>query len=136
MKDRALGKMLFQIPIEHELYAVCSAFPSIASDKHVETSLLSHCVSSEILHCRLGHTSSALQQTTLCTISSSIKQVKKVCSSCRFGKCSKLLFNLSSSISHFPLDLIHCDVWGPSLVRSISGYRYYVIFVDDFTRYC
>ncbi|KAL2466636.1 Retrovirus-related Pol polyprotein from transposon RE1 [Abeliophyllum distichum] len=33
-----------------------------------------------------------------------------------------------------PLDLIHTDVWGPSPVNSTSGFKYYVLFVDDCTR--
>ena len=33
-----------------------------------------------------------------------------------------------------PLDLIYSDVWGPTITSS-DGYRYYVIFVDHFTRY-
>ena len=34
-----------------------------------------------------------------------------------------------------PLELVHTDFWGPSLVLSIDGYRYYIFFIDDFTRY-
>ena len=37
--------------------------------------------------------------------------------------------------STFPLQLVHNDVWGPALVTSVLGYRFYVIFVDDFTRF-
>jgi len=32
------------------------------------------------------------------------------------------------------LNLIHTNVWGPSLVASIGGARYYFIFIDDFLR--
>ena len=32
-------------------------------------------------------------------------------------------------------DLIHSDVWGPSSVSSISESRYFVAFVDDYSRY-
>lgn len=28
------------------------------------------------------------------------------------------------------------DVWGPSPVPSFSGYKYYLLLVDDFTKYC
>ena len=32
-------------------------------------------------------------------------------------------------------DLIHSDVWGPSPVSNISGSRYFIVFVDDYSRY-
>ena len=32
------------------------------------------------------------------------------------------------------LDLIHCDIWGPSRVHSPLGHLYYIVFVDDYTR--
>ena len=44
-------------------------------------------------------------------------------------------FNTSESISTDIFDLIHSDVWGPSSVSSIGGSRYFVIFVDDYSRY-
>jgi hypothetical protein len=39
---------------------------------------------------------------------------------------------LTSSAS---FDLIYTDVWGPSPQTSIQGYKYYVIFIDHFTKY-
>ena len=36
--------------------------------------------------------------------------------------------------SMIPFDLIHSDVWGPSLVTTSSGHRWFVIFVDDCTQ--
>ena len=32
-------------------------------------------------------------------------------------------------------ELIHYDVWEPSSISSISESRYFVIFVDDYSRY-
>ena len=34
-----------------------------------------------------------------------------------------------------PLDRIHCDLWGPSPVVSVQGFKYYVVFVDTYSRY-
>jgi len=31
-------------------------------------------------------------------------------------------------------ELVHSDVWGPSRVPSSKGFRYFLIFVDDFSR--
>ena len=43
-------------------------------------------------------------------------------------------FELNNKRSLHPLDLIHCDLWGPALVSS-NGYLYYVVFVDDHSRF-
>jgi len=51
-------------------------------------------------------------------------------------KFSILPFNRSISISSSPFDLIHLDIWGPSLIAIKGVSRYYVSFIDDHTRYC
>lgn len=33
------------------------------------------------------------------------------------------------------LDLVHSDLWGPSLIPSTNGFLYYATFVDDFSRF-
>ena len=33
-----------------------------------------------------------------------------------------------------PFELVHSDVWGPCLVMSLTGFRYFVTFVDDYSR--
>lgn len=38
-------------------------------------------------------------------------------------------------VSHTPLKLIHFDVWGPSPVPSLNNYRYYIIFVDEYSHF-
>lgn len=58
------------------------------------------------------------------------------CSGCKLAKFSALPFNRSISVSSTPFDLIHSDVWGPSPVATKGGFRYYVSFIDDHTRYC
>ena len=58
------------------------------------------------------------------------------CSGCKLAKFTALPFNPSISFSTAPFQLIHSDVWGPAPVVTKGGSRYYVSFIDDYTRYC
>ena len=58
-----------------------------------------------------------------------------LCPLCQLGKSSKLHLSPFHRRSQFPLDLIYSDVWGPSPTPSLLGHRYYVIFVDDHSKY-
>ena len=44
-------------------------------------------------------------------------------------------FNNSESISNSIFELIHSNVWEPSPIASIGGSRYFVVFIDDYSRY-
>ena len=46
-----------------------------------------------------------------------------------------LYFNNNDSFSHTSFDLIHFDIWGPNPTTTVGGSKYFVIFVDDFSRY-
>ncbi|KAB2594907.1 hypothetical protein D8674_030357 [Pyrus ussuriensis x Pyrus communis] len=55
--------------------------------------------------------------------------------SCIQGKMSRLPFPVRTARCTSPFQKVHTDVWGPTPVRSIEGYRYYVTFVDEYTRF-
>jgi hypothetical protein len=57
-----------------------------------------------------------------------------VCKGCALGKYAKKTFPSSDSRSKGILDLVHFDVCGLMSVASLSGYNYYVTFIDDFSR--
>ena len=57
------------------------------------------------------------------------------CISCQLGKQLAFPFNTSESMSIDIFEPIHYDVWGPSSISSISESWYFVIFVDDYSRY-
>lgn len=50
------------------------------------------------------------------------------------GKQTRLSFCLSLSKSNAPFSLIHSDVWQAPVVSN-SGFRYYILFLDDYTRF-
>jgi hypothetical protein len=57
-----------------------------------------------------------------------------ICKGCALGKNIKKPFPRSNNRSKEILYLIHSDVCGPMLVRSLGGSLYYVIFIDDYLR--
>ena len=52
------------------------------------------------------------------------------------GKFVKATFHEKDSRATTILERIHTDVCGPFSVASTAKHRYYVIFVDDFSRKC
>lgn len=54
-----------------------------------------------------------------------------VCSGCALGKYTKTVFSSNDSKVTRILDLVHSDVCGPISSVSLSGYEYYVTFIDD-----
>ena len=57
-----------------------------------------------------------------------------VCEACQFGKQTRLPFKKEGFKSSYALQLVHSDVWGPTKETSIGGNKYYVTFIDDYTR--
>ena len=92
----------------------------------------------ELWHCRLGHMSqrgmqelhkkNQLKGVSFCKL--------KFCKYCTLGKQTKTSFKIADSEkrSKEPLYYIHTDVWGPAPTRSKGGSRYFVTFLDDFSR--
>jgi len=58
-----------------------------------------------------------------------------VCEACKAGKMHANPFTISHSRASRPLQLVHSDVHGPIKVPTHQGYRYWVSFIDDFSRF-
>jgi hypothetical protein len=84
----------------------------------------------------LGHASSSqVQQLVSRGLLGLVSKDNFDCVSCQLGKQLALPFHNSESMSTGIFDLIHNDVWGPSPIISIGGFRYFVMLVDDYSRY-
>ena len=63
-------------------------------------------------------------------------ECRKNCEGCAMGKQHRLPFSTKTATSSTKLlELIHSDVCGPMNIPSIGGSRYFVTFIDDFSRY-
>lgn len=89
-------------------------------------------------HKRMGH----LNETSLKSLCNkqfisvtNWKRSMSVCSSCQMSKSCKLPFTSTNKISIFPIDKVHCDLWGPAPILSCQNFKYYVSFVDDHSRF-
>ena len=56
------------------------------------------------------------------------------CDACQLGKLHRVYFLSKESRSLRPFDLVQLDVWGPYHYSIVSGYRYFITFVDDHFR--
>ena len=110
--------------------------PLVAPISVVAAAAVSSTSSLALWHARLGHASSfRVQQLASRGLLGSVSTENFDFVSCQLGKQPALPFNTSESISTDIFDLIHSDVWEPSSVSSIGGSQYFVIFVDDYSRY-
>jgi hypothetical protein len=87
-------------------------------------------------HSRLGHASVS----RICSLATSgqlgsVESESFDCVACQLGKQSALPFNNSDSISSALFDLVHSDVWSLAPIPTMGGSCYFVIFVDDYSRY-
>ncbi|XP_072062244.1 uncharacterized protein [Arachis hypogaea] len=87
-------------------------------------------------HRRLAHSSLGKLRPLISTgVLGQVQNESLDCISCRTAKQPALSFNNNSSIACSPFDLIHSDVWGPVPTASMGGARYFVVFIDDFSRF-
>ncbi|KAI0502052.1 hypothetical protein KFK09_016997 [Dendrobium nobile] len=130
-KDLKMHQTILAGPCHDRLYTV----PATCNNSS-NTALIATQHRSTLWHNRLGHHHNNM----LTTISKNnptlhIPLLTNACTNCKASKGTKLVFENSEHKQTIPLTLIHSDVWGPSPIKSVQGFRYYVIFVDDFSRF-
>lgn len=133
MKDLKTGKLLHQCHSDHPLY------PFHSNSTHASTpyALSPVHASPSLWHARLGHRS--IQALRHLQSSSNLSLNKSptpdfYCTSCLVSKAIAQPFDLSCNSCFNILDLVHSDVW-TSPVPSFTGYKYYVVFVHDLSKF-
>jgi GAG-pre-integrase domain len=107
-----------------------------SNNTRLPLALLGVRASVDLWHARLGHPSSSITLHLLKTSNLSCNSNKlSTYHDCLLAKSHKLHFFPSNSTSTLPLELVHSDVWGPCRVASFNDFQFYIIFVDDFSRF-
>ena len=47
----------------------------------------------------------------------------------------QLPFPISTNKVTKPFQLVHADLWGPAPSVSLNGFRFYLVLVDEFTKF-
>ncbi|KAG7572644.1 Reverse transcriptase RNA-dependent DNA polymerase [Arabidopsis suecica] len=134
VKDLSSGAPLLQGRTKNELYEwpvsapQATAFFASSNNKATLASW----------HSRLGHPSPPILSSVINTfslpVSTSSSSTNLLCSHCHINKSHKLSFAENSIKSTKPLEFLFTDVW-TSPITSVDNSKYYLIFVDHYTRY-
>ena len=94
---------------------------------------------SKLWHMRLGHYNlksiQFAQKQELVKDLPNIQVCSEVCEGCQLGKQHRLPFPSSATWrATEKLQLVHSDVCGPMKTVSLNGSKYFILFIDDFTR--
>ncbi|GJS94984.1 ribonuclease H-like domain-containing protein [Tanacetum coccineum] len=93
-------------------------------------------VSQHMWHRRLGHPGSDVLRRLVSNnvISCNKEKPPVLCHACQLGKHVRLPFVSSNTIASSCFDIVHSDVW-TSPIPSLSGFQYYVLFLDHYSQF-
>ncbi|KAJ9543586.1 hypothetical protein OSB04_023293 [Centaurea solstitialis] len=130
IKDLNTGQLLHRADSIGDLYPVLqSPQPSVPSATAFAA------VSPIVWHRRLGHpgvsTFSFLKSRNFISCSDTLLPT---CHACQLGKHCHLSFSHSTTKTSKVCELVHSDLW-TSPISSLSGYKYYILFLDNFSHF-
>jgi hypothetical protein len=87
-----------------------------------------------LLHCRLGHVPFESLNKLYLDVFKKVDKSRLVYDTCELGKHTRSTYASIGIRSCDPFILMHYDVLGPCSVTSVSGARWFVTFIDCYTR--
>jgi len=127
---------------DNDVFKVKMKGKSFALDpmKEEQIALPAANVQTEVWHKRLGHFNHTavvnLQRMEVVQDLPCLELKIPECRACQQGKQSRLPFKQSTWRATEKLQLIHTDMAGPHSTLSLNGSRYFLIFIDDYSRMC
>ena len=111
-------------------------FPIISTSNQNYDNVKSFTILS-LWHRKLGHPtlSTVKQVLSNCNLEFSMNEKDRFCFACQLGKSHKLSFSNSLTVYNDSSHLTESDLWGAASVTSRNGFRYYISFVDVYSRY-
>ncbi|GKB27818.1 ribonuclease H-like domain-containing protein [Tanacetum coccineum] len=126
VKDFLTRRVLLRCDSTGDLYPVIAPFPI----PHV------FLVSQHTWHQRLGHPGREVLRYLVSNnfISCNKEKPLVLCHACQLGKHVRLSFASSNTVVTSCFEIIHSDVW-TSPIPSLSGFKYYVLFLDHYSQF-
>ncbi|KAJ9557448.1 hypothetical protein OSB04_012062, partial [Centaurea solstitialis] len=122
IKDLNTGQLLHRADSIGDLYPILqSPQPSVPSGTAFVV------VSPIVWHRHLGHPE--FRNFISCS-----NTLLPTCHACQLGKHCRLSFSHSTTKTTKVFELVHSDLW-TSPISSLSGYKYYILFLDDFSHF-
>jgi len=85
-------------------------------------------------HFRLGHPSFYYLRHLFPKLFLNKNPASFQCEICELAKHCRTYFPAQPYKPTKPFSVIHSDVWGPSRIKTITGKRWFITFIDDHTR--
>jgi hypothetical protein len=139
IQDLPTGRLLYKGLSKDGVYPIHSSqFCSSASPKSAYLTS-SSALKWQLWHSRLGHPSAKVLHSIFPSLSPcntlDFNSVSNHCKHCLAGKMHQLPFPVSTNKVTKPFQLVHADLWGPAPSVSLNGFRFYLVLVDEFTKF-
>ncbi|GFW98518.1 copia protein [Trichonephila clavipes] len=141
IKVYAGNKQIFKANLEQGLYyAYPDIEPKYASSIEKSVKIKGKPNDLMIWHERFGHANvDYILKTSRLNAVRGLPEIKKPfdfeCEPCRLNKYKRVSFqSIECTRPKAPLNLLHCDVWGPANVIGKRGEKYYLSVLDDYSR--